>query len=68
MMTSRTTGSTKKLIMWYKVNELFSNDQTERNWKDLQIQSVMMFIIIILYLTRMNCWVTFGRTNIRLLQ
>lgn len=45
MMTSRTTGSTKKLIMWYKVNELFSNDQTERNWKDLQIQSVMMFII-----------------------
>ena len=47
MMTSRTTGSTKKLIMWYKVNELFSNGQTERNWKDLQIQSVMMFIIII---------------------
>ena len=25
MNTSRTTGSTKKLIMWYKVNELFSN-------------------------------------------
>lgn len=47
MMTSRTTGSTKKLIMWYKVNELFSNGHTERNWKDLQIQSVMMFIIII---------------------
>ena len=47
MMTSRTTGSTKKLIMWYKTNELFSNGQTERNWKDLQIQSVMMFIIII---------------------
>ena len=28
MKTSRTTGSTKKLIMWYKVNELFSNGQT----------------------------------------
>ena len=25
MKTSRTTGPTKKLIMWYKVNELFSN-------------------------------------------
>lgn len=25
MNTSRTTGPTKKLIMWYKVNELFSN-------------------------------------------
>ena len=47
MMISHTTGSTKKLIVWYKVNELFSNGQTERNGKDLQIQSVMMFIIII---------------------
>ena len=28
MKPSRTTGSTKKLIMWYKVNELFSNGQT----------------------------------------
>ena len=28
MNPSRTTGSTKKLIMWYKVNELFSNGQT----------------------------------------
>ena len=28
MKTSRTTSSTKKLIMWYKVNELFSNGQT----------------------------------------
>ena len=28
MNPSRTTGSTKKLIMWYKVKELFSNGQT----------------------------------------
>ena len=27
MNTSRTTSSTKKLLMWYKVNELFSNGQ-----------------------------------------
>ena len=28
MNTSRTTGSTEKLIMWDKANELFSNGQT----------------------------------------
>lgn len=28
MNTSRTTGSTKKLIMWYKIKELFSKGQS----------------------------------------
>ncbi len=28
MNTPRTTGSTKKLIMWYKIKELFSKGQS----------------------------------------